>query len=316
MRQKGRNDFMYTPEQNELLSKIEALKKEKGISQNEVGKLLGISGTALSQIKNGKYPADPQSIFDAIAEYFGVKERAKLTYTEIDYAPTNISTQIYDIISVCQVKGGLAVAAGDAGIGKSKAAQKFVEDHPANSILITVNPCLTSIKSLLKVIAERIGAAPERSRDELWASIAKKLSDGMVMIFDEAQHLTLKDIEVLRSFSDYFNDKKQTLGICFIGNTETIARVGSKRAEFAQIANRTKQSKTYSRAEILKDDIKKLFPILESEHMDKEIDFLHRIARTPQAIRGAINLFSNAYDNENYTYNGLIAMAQFMAMEY
>ncbi len=106
----------------------------------------------------------------------------------------------------------------------------------------------------------------------------------MVMIFDEAQHLTLKDIEVLRSFSDYFNDKKQTLGICFIGNTETIARVGSKRAEFAQIANRTKQSKTYSRAEILKDDIKKLFPILESEHMDKEIDFLHRIARTPQAI--------------------------------
>lgn len=98
---------MYTSEQNELLAKVEFLKKEKGISQNEVGKLIGISGTALSQIKNGKYPADPQSIFDAIAEYFGVKEKAKLTYTEVDYAPTSISTQIYDIINVCQVKGGL-----------------------------------------------------------------------------------------------------------------------------------------------------------------------------------------------------------------
>ncbi len=305
---------MYTPEQQELLAKVEQLKREKNISQNEVGKLMGISGTTLSQIKNGKYPADPQSIFEAMANYFGVKEKAKLTYTEIGYAPTSISTKVYDIISVCQVKGGLAVAAGDAGIGKTKAAQKFVSDNPTSSILITVNPCLTSIKSLLKVIADRIGATPERSRDELWLAIAKKLSDGMVLIFDESQHLTVKCIEVLRSFSDYFNDKGQTLGICFIGNIDTVARIGSKKAEFAQISNRTKQKKVYTKSEILRDDIIKLFPILEAEHKEKEIDLLHRIAQTPQAIRGVINLFSNAYDNEDYSYAGLIAMAKFMDM--
>lgn len=306
---------MYTSEQQELLAKVEELKKEKGISQNEVGKLMGISGTALSQIKNGKYPADPQSIFDAMANYFGVKEKAKLTYSEISYAPTYISSQIYDIISVCQVKGGLAIAAGDAGIGKTKAAQKFVTDNPTNSILITVNSCFTSIKSLLKIIAERIGAAPERSRDELWFAITRKLSDGMVLIFDEAQHLTLKDIEVLRSFSDYFNDKGQTLGICFIGNLDTVARIGSKKAEFAQIANRTKQRKIYLKSQIKREDIKKLFPVLESEQKEKEIDFLFRIAQTPQALRGVVNLFSNAYDNEDYSYNGLVAMAKFMDIE-
>lgn len=303
---------MYTPEQQALLAKVEELKREKNISQNEVGKLLGISSTALSQIKNGKYPADPQSVFDVIANYFEVKEKAKLTYTEIDYAPTSISTQIYDIISVCQVKGGLAVAAGDAGIGKTKAAKKFISDNPTNSILITVNPCLTSIKSLLKVIAERIGASPERSRDELWLAISKKLSDGMVLIFDEAQHLTVKDIEVLRSFSDYFNDMGQTLGICFIGNLDTVARIGSKKAEFAQIANRTKQKKVYTKAQIKREDIIKLFPILNAEQKQKEIDLLHKIAQTPQALRGVINLFSNAYDNEDYSYNGLVAMAKFM----
>lgn len=303
---------MYTPEQQELLIKVEQLQKERGISQNEVGKLVGISGTALSQIKNGKYAANPQNVFDTLANYFGVKEKAQLTYSEIKYAPTSISSQIYDIIGTCQVKGGLAVAAGDAGIGKTKAAQKFVEDHPTNSILITVNPCLTSIKSILKALADRIGASPERSRDELWLSIIKKLSDGMVLIFDEAQHLSLKCIEVLRSFSDYFNDKGQTLGICFIGNLDTVARIGNKKAEFAQISNRTKQKKIYTIAQISRDDIIKLFPILEAEHKDKEIDLLHRIAQTPQAIRGVINLFSNAYDNDNYSYAGLIAMAKFM----
>lgn len=307
--------MMYTSEQLELLEKVEALKKEKNLSQNAVGQLIGVSGTALSQLRNGKYAANPQKIFDTLAGYFGVKEKARLTYSEVGYAPTSISEQVYATISICQKKGGLAVVCGDAGIGKTKAAQKFVADNPSNSFLITINPCLTNTKSLLKTIADRIGAGQEKSNNELWHSIAGKLSDGKVLIFDEAQHLTVKAIEVLRSFSDYFNDKGQTLGICFIGNAETITRMGGKKAEFAQISNRTKQRKIYRNTEIQRDDICKLFPILEAENMDAEIDFLLRIARTPQALRGAINLFSNAYDNENYTYAGLVAMAKFMDME-
>lgn len=59
-----------------------------------------------------------------------------------------------------------------------------------------------------------------------------------MLIFDESQHLPLKTIEVLRSFSDDFADHGQTMGICFIGNLETVTRIGSKKAEFAQIANR------------------------------------------------------------------------------
>ncbi|MCM1507425.1 MAG: AAA family ATPase [Ruminococcus flavefaciens] len=306
---------MYTSEQLELLEKVDALQREKNLSQNAVGQLIGVSGTALSQIRNGKYNASPQKIFDILGQYFGVKEKASLTYSEVEYAPTSISQHIYDIISLCQVKGGLAVACGDAGIGKTKAAQKFVADNPSNSFLITVNPCLTSTKSLLKTIADRIGAGQEKSINELWISIANKLSDGTVLIFDESQHLTTKAIEILRSFSDYFCDKGQTLGICFIGNAETITRMGGKKAEFAQIANRTKQRKIYRNTEIQRDDICKLFPVLKSENMNAEIDFLLRIARTPQALRGAINLFSNAYDNENYTYAGLVAMAQFMDIE-
>ena len=51
---------MYTDEQNELLEKVEVLKKEKNLSQNAVEQLIGVSGTALSQIKNGKYNANPQ----------------------------------------------------------------------------------------------------------------------------------------------------------------------------------------------------------------------------------------------------------------
>lgn len=305
---------MYTEEQLGLLEKVEALQKEKNLTQNAVAQVIGVSKTALSQARSGKLE-NTQNFFSTLSAYFNVKEKAKLTYSEMKYVPTSISEHVYDVIALCQVKGGLAVACGDAGIGKTKAAQKFITDNPSNSFLITINPCLTNVKSLLKTIADRIGAGQEKSVNDLWISIVNKLSDGTVLIFDEAQHLTVKTIEVLRSFSDYFNDRGQTLGICFIGNMETITKMGGKRAEFAQISNRTKQRKFYSNTEIQREDICKLFPLLEAENMDEEIDYLLRVAHTPQALRGAINLFSNAYDNDNITLNGLLAMAKFMDIE-
>jgi len=308
-------DEIYNERQLELLSKVDKLQQDRKLSQKKLSLLLGISNGTISQIRNRKYPADPQKIFDILEGYFDTKEEAKLTYSEINYAETSISTEIYDIIRVCQVKGGLAVACGAAGIGKTKAAQQFVKEHPTNSVLITVNPCLTAIKSLLKLIASKIGASAEKTRDELWLSIADTLTDGMVLIFDEAQHLPPKTIEVLRSFSDYFNDNNQTLGICFVGNLETVGKYSGKKAEFAQITNRTKQKKVYTQEEIERDDIIKLFPILEAEHKEEEIDLLWNVAKTPQALRGAINLFSNAYDNENYSYQGLIAMMKYMDMQ-
>lgn len=305
----------YTLHQQELLEKVKAHMKENNLSQAEIAVKVGISKAALSQLLSGTYKANPQKMFDTLEGYFRVKEQTGQTYQEIKYADTCISSEVYDVIGVCHAKGGLAIAAGDAGIGKTKAAQHYIEEHPTNAVLITINPCLTSIKAILNELAERLGAPIEHSRDKLWKAIVQKLSDGMVLIFDESQHLTLKTIEVLRSFSDYFNDRGQTLGICFVGNMDTVAHIGSKKAEFAQIVNRTKQTKIYTRMRIQRSDIAKLFPILNEEGMEKELDYLFRIAHTPQALRGAINLFSNAYDNENYTYSGLVAMAKFMDME-
>lgn len=306
---------MYTQHQLELLEKVENLKKEERLSQNAVGQLIGVSGATLSQIKNGNYNADPQKIFKTLENYFEVKEKAKLTYSELNYAPTSISEEIYDVIAICHAKGGLSIVSGEAGIGKTKAINKYVADHPTNAFAITMNPCFTGVKTLLNIIAGKIGCERPYSIPQLYMSIQNKLSDGMVLIFDEAQHMTLKNIEILRSFSDYFDNMNQTLGICFIGNPETVYKMGAKKAGFSQITNRAKQAKIYSTLDVQRSNIEKLFPILADKNMNAEIDFLYHIAQTPQALRGAVNLFSNAYDHENITYEGLVAMAKFMEME-
>lgn len=301
----------YTKFQKQILDRLESFVQEQG-SQTKASKILGFSTSTISTLRKGTYDGNIEIVTNKLAEYFGIKEEQLKTYSEIEYADTSISHEIYSIIRVCQVKGGFAIACGDAGIGKTKAIKQYLKDNPNNSILITINPCFTSVKSVLSKLALSIGAVPEKSKDALWLSVANRLRDGMILIFDEAQHLTLQTIEVLRSFSDYLADKGQTLGIIFIGNTETVGRMGSKKAQFAQIINRTKQTKMYSVTEIQRNDIKLLFPLIAD--CDMEVDFLLKIAQTKQGLRGAVNLFSNAYDNENYTYAGLIAMAKFMDM--
>lgn len=297
----------------ELLKKLEELAKKVG-SINRTTELTGISAAVISQLKNNKYKGDADGMYEKLEMYFSAcEQQAELKNDGNTYVPTSISEDVYAIIKNCQLKGGLAIACGDAGVGKTKAAQKFVADNPSLSLLVTVNPCLKGSRSVLKLLCDKL-SVNEKTLDEMWLGIANKLRDKMVLIIDEAQHLPIKTIEALRAFSDYFNDKGQTLGIVFIGNMEAVHNFnGNRRADFAQIVNRTKQNRQYYTRNITRGDIVKLFPELEDRN--PEIDFMLAIAQSKQAIRGAANLYSNASDNEDTSYNGLVAMAKAMEME-
>lgn len=304
--------FEFTERQKWALDKYDALAEELESANNAAARI-GISAGTISSIKSGKYKADPTNQLNKLIAYFENKEEAAENYTAGEYIKTSISDNVYAIIRNCHLKGGLAIACGDAGIGKTQAAKQYVKDYGSSCIYITANPCIKSPKSVLKLLGAQFNIAAN-SLDDLWLAIAGKLSDGMVIIIDEAQHLGLRTIETLRSFADQFDSKGQTLGICFIGNQETVGRLGGRqKAEFAQIRNRTKQTKIYSAKQILREDMELLFPALSGK--DMELEFMLKIARSQQAIRGAVNLFSNAYDNDNITYKGLVGMAKFMEME-
>lgn len=305
---------MYTQEQQRALEQFDALAAKLG-SQNKACAQVGISAAVMSPLKKGTYLGDANAQIDKLISYFRVKEEAATIASAgvlTEYVPTSISSKVYDVIRNCQLKGGLAVACGDAGIGKTMAAKRFLHDHPNDTIYVALNPCLTTVKSLLKILCNKMNIS-DRTNDEMWLSLANKLRDGMVIVIDEAQHCPIRTLEALRALTDYFAELGQTLGIAFIGNTETAnAWGGKKKAEFAQISNRTRQKKVYSTALIRREDIQLLFP--ELRQRDPEIDFLLEVAHTPQAIRGVVNLYSNALDNDNISYEGLVAMAKHMEM--
>ena len=276
-----------------------------GISQNKAAASIGVSATMLSQYRAGKYSGDIGVLESKLREFFGNNEAAKAVYRAVTYAETSVSKGVYQTIRICHLKGGLAVEAGDAGIGKTMAAKKYVEDFPNSAVYIAVNPCTSGVTAFLKAFAKVLHIDVSGRKDDMWERINSTLvGSKKVLIIDESQHLSIKTIETIRSFSDCNKD----FGVVMIGNINSLCNNG--KPGYAQIRNRTKLTSTRHTSNITKDDVRLLFPDAES----KAVDFLHKITQTEQGVRGAVNLYNNAADNENISYEGLYAMAKATAV--
>lgn len=303
--------FELTEEQKGLIKKFEELAAQLGGSERKAGEVCGVGSSIVSQLRSETYKGVVSKQFGILKAYFETKEKAAKTYSEVEYAPTTISEVVYKTLESIKIKGGLAIITGDAGIGKTKALEKYSRDNPLNSVMITINPCKRSTKEVLKLLAAEMGVPISQNRGDLWSSIAAKLHDGMIIAVDEAQILPYDSIETLRSFPDYFAKHKQTVGVALVGNDGIREKIeGRSRDQYDQVNNRAWQRPELHTTDVQRTDIEMLLPILNGK--EQEITLLHKIAQTTQGIRGAMLLFSNAYDEGNYDFDGLVKMAKIM----
>ena len=296
----------------ELQQKLRDYIRECG-SQNNAAKAIGKSTAALSTYLSNTYKGNLENFESHLEEVFKNKDAAenlKSAVVDGEYKPTSISEGVYETIRLCHLKGGLAIECGDAGIGKTMACKKYAEDYPTSAIYVTVNPCLVTLNAFLKLLCRVQKITANGRKDEMWMRLSDTFAgERKVLIIDEAQHLPIKTIEAIRAFFD----SNPLLGICLVGNIETVTNTGRSKEAFAQIRNRTKLTEIRHTAAIQGNDIALLFPAVAPD--DKAINFLLGIARSEQGIRGASNVFSNSVDNGNITYDGLLAMAKAMKLK-
>ena len=277
-------------------------------SQVKAAKQLKVSNSYISDYLANKFKGDLDNFENKLREAFGNKtaaEQLKSAAVGDIYKPTSISTGVYETIRLCHLKGGLAIECGDAGIGKTMACQKYAENYPTTAIYVAVNPCLVTLNAFLKLLCREMKIQTSGRKDEMWFRLADSFAgERKVLIIDEAQHLPIKTIEAIRAFFD----NNPMLGICLVGNIETVTNPGWSRETAAQIRNRTKLTEIRHTSEVQSKDIEMLFPEITQDQ--KAIDLIMRIARSKEGIRGAMNVFSNAVDNDNITYSGLLTVAK------
>ena len=289
----------YDDERRGLLIKFEHLIVSEGSAGN-ASKKIGKMPSTMSDIRKYKYRGNETEVFKALKEYFATKEERTKVFKSVEYAPTGISRNIYEAIRLVQIKGECGIITGDPGVGKTKTIEKYEADNPKSTVVITGEYFRTGVNSILEMLAEALGISedkPSRLR--------------MIIIVDEAQCFSFRALDALRSFSDMFQKRGETLGIAYIGNHCLRDMFRGKYSEsHGQLWSRFSVKPKYYSIQITVDDLKMLFPILVEDNMLKELYFLHSIATaTREGLRTAVRLFSAAYDSGDYTLDNLVSWA-------
>lgn len=304
----------YKDGQLELFKRLEWFIVESGSAGN-AAKALGQSGSTVSDIRNCKYRGDVQQIFSDFASYLTLKDEKKSQiYRELDYVPTSVSEYMYQVIRGVHIAGECEIITGDTGVGKSRTITKYASDYPENTIVVKASYAESSIIGILRAIAAQLGINGLNRLHDLNSAVLSRLHDGMLIIIDEAQHLKFPAIDHLRSLSDIFTDRGETMGICFVGNPSFMRHFDEKKiAVTGQVFNRANLRPYIKAADIKIEDIKLLFPELVSQKKNAEIKFLYAIAQTNgEGIRRAIKFYSTAYnmDGGNVGIERLAELAQ------
>ena len=292
-----------------------------GVSQAKLAQKLGMNGsTTLSRWLSSSYSGDVEKIERALEEFFRVesatdaaKEKAAPYRPAGDYVPTSISEDVYESIKYCQLHRCVTVLHGDAGVGKTKGAEKFLRENPSSTIYITISPTTSNLNGVCKKLAKAL-KVPMRNKADMMEEVRARLAGtNKVIVVDEAQFLKLPAIEELRTLSDTdIETGTPGNGVCFIGNSEVYDRIkGKAQAEFAQTFTRMKMPRHYLASRITVDDMRKLFPALNGE---PELEFLLGIARSVYGIRTAQNVYENAIELEDVSCEGLRRVAKAMSV--
>ena len=307
-----------------LQAKVRQYIKETGLSQAKVAPMLGMSGTLLSQYLSSKYPGDVAAQEQKLEEFFRAQvekvsnaQKAMQFQPVKGYIPISVSEDVYKMIRYAQIEKGMVVIHGDAGIGKSKAAHKFEADNPTATVYIQTSPATGTLREVLRSLARELKLADNVRTGDLTRAVRAKLAEGRkVVIIDEAQHLNYKALEELTRWPDPERHTGEAeIALVLMGNTEVYSRMrGRQEAAFACQFNRMRLPKCYHTTDIQREDVEKLFPFLGDQGLTRETEFLLGICRSKWGVRGAVNVYNNAVNNEDISYNGLYSMARTMGI--
>ena len=92
---------------------------------------------------------------------------------------------------------------GDAGVGQSKGAQKFLSDHPTNAVGISITPSTGTLNGSIKLLARALRVPECRNKmDQMMALRSRLDGTNWVIVIDEAQHLKYAALEEIRALTD------------------------------------------------------------------------------------------------------------------
>ncbi len=178
--------------QDSLRGTVTSLMEKEGVSQTAVARECGVSSSLFSNWLAGKYEGDNEAIAETMEKWLKARENRSQINEALPKFPAYVETptgeRIQEVLHYGQMSVDIVVVYGGAGLGKTTALKRYVEDH-LNCWMVTMSPATASTGAALEIIAEAAGIKEIPGRT---ARIQRVLVDrfrhtGGLLIVDEAQ---------------------------------------------------------------------------------------------------------------------------------
>lgn len=270
----------------EQLDWLKEYRVQMSASFSELATWTGIPHGTLSNLLGKGYGGNRKKYADIIAAYRQtVTAQADVALDlpeKPDYFETPTSLAITQYLQWAQ-RGRLVLIVTGAGLGKTKTAQRFVDTNHA-SFMATMTASTSGImpmqQRMLRALGEKQAIGSPAHLSEL---ICDKVRDRKhaTLIIDEAQHLSIKALEEIRSWHD-----ETGVGIALMGNEKVQQSIYgiARAADFAQIFSRIGLKLTRPRS--VEGDAEALAAAwgITDKAM---VAFVAEMASKPGALRGA-----------------------------
>jgi DNA transposition AAA+ family ATPase len=216
-----------------LKDEFKAFLSETNLSQRQASINIGKAPSAISMWLNDKYPGTVSEVEDAVRRYMK-RERNRRILKKPGIVRTENYSRIWNVIAIAHESKFIGLIVGDAGTGKTVAAEEYNEANPANSIYILVNGQTTK-KILLQQLAGQLRINAQGSDNDLAYRVAMELIEGdYVVIVDQADYLKGAVLEMLRHV---VMDKGHS-GLVLIGLSRLVYQLDNIRDDHEQITSR------------------------------------------------------------------------------
>lgn len=237
---------------------------ELGLSQARIGKEIGLSASAISQIKSNVYAADVTpslAKLKALLARQKTKEEAPVIGRCLPFVETTVSKAVYNLLYSSGVYGEFSVIYSEAGYGKTYAIKEYVKQFP-ETVLVEADSDYTS-KVLFAEINRALGEQRRGTLHAIKEDVISRLKHtNRLIIIDEAEHLRAETLDLLRRIYD-----KTDIGLVLVGMPELKHNIEGSRGQFKQLWSRIDAARKLPA--ISAEDIKKIvLSVLPSSSAD------------------------------------------------
>lgn len=183
------DDGRVTAEGLESLVRLFNLGKAKGLSFDQVGKLVDYSGATMSRLFAGKYEGAMQAVVDKVGGYLELEaERQKMTSDM--FIETSTWRKVQAACDLAIKRNAIVRIVGPSQVGKTYSLKEYMRRAKFQVCYLRI-PAAPTFKLIVEAVCDAVGINSSLRVDEARPRVAKAVGPNTLLIIDELHELIM-----------------------------------------------------------------------------------------------------------------------------